>query len=426
MMLHQFTFKNFKSFRKETTLDLLATSIKEHQSDVVTDHMDEKVLKIAAIYGANASGKSNVISAFQSMRLLVLNSFRDDEKSMSYLPETNWFEEEDVPTEFSVLFSTNECIYQYGFSISHGNILEEYLYQRDSSQKKENYIELFTREGNLFSGKLLDDIGENNILDFVDDQTLFLSVMSRLKIGVLREVNQWFREINIADYGNPNRESHHFRMLKGFYRMQTSPLLQLIEDPNEKKQLERFIRAIDVGISGIGIIEDSISVDLYEKETREIKRVVTYHKHPKTGELLATPLQSESSGTLKMLFLYVDLKRVMDIGGTIFVDELDAKLHPLLIRYILIMFHNKKINPKNAQLIFSTQEIFTLDKENLRRDEIWFVDKNEVGESDLYPLVSYVDSEDKKIRNDASYGKDYILGRYKSIPRLKRMDELDG
>lgn len=127
-----------------------------------------------------------------------------------------------------------------------------------------------------------------------------------------------------------------------------------------------------------------------------------------------------------MLMLYVDLKQILDTGGTIFIDELDAKLHPLLIRYIIIMFHDDKLNPNHAQLIFSTQEVFTLDKDNLRRDEIWFTDKDKNGVSELYSLDSYVDDDNKKIRNDASYGKDYILGRYKSIPSLKRMEDIDG
>ena len=152
--------------------------------------------------------------------------------------------------------------------------------------------------------------------------------------------------------------------------------------------------------------------------------IVTYHKNPKTIQLVTASLYSEYSGTKKMIMLYVELKRIMAVGGVIFIDEMDAKLHPLLIRYILIMFHDTKINVNHAQLVFSTQEVFTLDKDNLRRDEIWFVDKNQYGESQLYSLVDYVDDHNKKVRNDASYGKDYILGRYKSIPHLQRMEGL--
>lgn len=424
-MLHQFTFKNFKSFKEETTLDLLAASIKEHETDVVTDVMDEKVLKIAAIYGANASGKSNVIEAFNCMKYLVLNSFRDSDRMSQRFPEPNWFEDKNIPTDFSVLFSMNQNIYQYGFSFLNGKIIEEYLYQRDAKQKKENYYELLLRDEGGFSGALVQQIGKNNILELVDENTLFISVLSKLKVQSVNEVSQWFRQSIVSDYGNPNREHFHYRMMQSRVGIINNPLLQIIENETDKKLLEQFLQAIDVGISGIDVITTNFSDELFEEGTREEKKIVTYHKNPRTGKLVAAPLDSESSGTKKMLLLYVEIKRIMSSGGTIFIDEMDAKLHPLLIRYILIMFHDKKLNPNNAQLIFSTQEVFTLDKENLRRDEIWFVDKNDSGESQLYSLISYIDENSKKARNDASYGKDYILGRYKSIPRLKRMEDID-
>lgn len=424
-MLHQFTFKNFKSFREETTLDLLATSIKEHENEVVTDIMDEKVLKIAAIYGANASGKSNVIAAFTCMRHLVRFSFRDNDRMRSIIPEPNWFEAKNVPTEFSVLFSTENAIYQYGFAVLDGTILEEYLYQRDGSQKKEKYHQLIVRDKNGFAGELLKELGENNVLDLVDEETLFLSVLSKLRVESVKDVYSWFKKVIIADYGHPDREKFDYYKMRTGSTFSNYPLIPLIENDKEKQHLEKFIKAIDVGISGIGILKEQVTNnDTFMDDFKESKRVVTYHRDGKTGKFLATPLESESSGTLKMLMLYVDIKRIMDNGGTVFIDEMDAKLHPLLLRYILIMFHDRNLNPNHAQLIFSTQEVFTLDKENLRRDEVWFVDKNELGESELYSLVSYVDNDKKKVRNDASYGKDYILGKYKSIPRLKRMEDI--
>lgn len=419
-MLHQFTFKNYRSFKNEVTLDLLATAIKEHPNDVVTDVMDEKVLKVAAIYGANASGKSNVISAFNVMKRLVIGSFRQGINTKVRV-EPYWFEEEEVPTQFSVLFSINQDIFQYGFSISKDTIIEEYLYMRDRSLKKEAYSELFSRVGEKISGELVEHLEVSNILELIESDTLIVSVLSKLKIDYIRTVYEWFRTVRIVDYGNPTREMSSFHRLRG--GMFHTPLILLLEDELEKKQIEKFIKAIDVGISKLGVIEEN---EIIGDEELNNKRIVSYHRNPNTDELVATPIINESSGTLKMLMLYVDIKNILDGGGTLFVDELDAKLHPLLIRYIIIMFHDKKLNPKNAQLIFSTQEVFTLDKENLRRDEIWFTDKNRTGESDLYSLVSYIDDDDKKIRNDASYGKDYILGKYKSIPSLKRMEDIDG
>lgn len=413
-MLHQFTFKNFKSFKDEMTLDLLASSIKEHPEDVVKDAFEEQVLKVAAIYGANASGKSNVIEAFNSMKHMILYSFREDLSNIKFRPEPYWFEEENIPTEFSVLFSIESEIFQYGFSVDrNGTILEEYLYQRDTSRVMEHYLKIFDRNKGGIEGSLLDNIEATNLLSLVENDTLILSVISKLKVPVIASVYEWFRNVPVVDYGNPNREFMEIRRMRG--GAISHPLIKLIEDPNEKKQLEAFIRAIDIGITNFDVVEDV-----------DGKRVVAYHQNPFTKELLQTSIDSESSGTIKMLMLYVNIKKVLDDGGTIFIDELDAKLHPLLIRYIIIMFHDKRQNPKDAQLIFSTQEVFTLDKDNLRRDEIWFTDKNEMGISTLYSLVDYVDDQDKKVRNDASYGKDYILGRYKSIPSLKRMEELDG
>ena len=413
-MLHQFTFKNFKSFKDEMTLDLLATSIKEHPEDVVTDSFNEKVLKVAAIYGANASGKSNVIDAFNIMKHLVLYSFQNELSSNRFQPEPFWFEDKAIPTEFSVIFSVKQDIFQYGFSIDReGMILEEYLYQRDSSRVMEHYLTIFDRTKNSLEGTILDEIDVKNLLSLVESNTLILSVLSKLKLPIIQTVFEWFKNTPVVDHGNPNREFTEIRRMKS--GRWNHPLIKLIENPKEKKQLENFIRAIDIGIAELGVIEES-----------DGKSVVAYHQNPFTKELLQTPIESESSGTIKMLMLYVNIKQVLDNGGTIFIDELDAKLHPLLIRYILIMFHDQRINPNHAQLIFSTQEVFTLDKDNLRRDEIWFTDKSEQGVSELYSLVSYVDEKDKKIRNDASYGKDYILGRYRSIPSLKRMEEFNG
>ena len=413
-MLHQFTFKNFKSFKEEMTLDLLATSVKEHQEDIVIDAFNEEVLKIAAIYGANASGKSNVIEAFNVMKHMVLYSFRTDFINSRVRPESYWFEEKSVPTEFSVLFSIEKDIFQYGFSVNQdGNILEEYLYQRDKDRVMEHYIKIFERGPEGISGEILNKIDDSNLLSLVEEDTLIITVIAKLKLPIIPLVYEWFKKILVVDYGNPNREFTEIRRMREGSRF--NPLIRFIEDPKEKKQLENFIHAIDIGIAELGIVEDI-----------DEKRVVAYHRNPLTKELLQTSIESESSGTIKMLMLYVRLKQVLDSGGTIFIDELDAKLHPLLIRYIIIMFHDRKINIKNAQLIFSTQEVFTLDKENFRRDEIWFTDKNEQGISELYSLVSYVDDQNKKVRNDASYGKDYILGRYRSIPSLKRMEDIDG
>lgn len=417
-MLHQFTFKNFKSFKNEVTLNLLASSIKEHQSDVVIDLANEQVLKVAAIYGANASGKSNVLSAFNMMRKFVLGSFKKSESNLFLNMSPYWFEEEGVPTEFSVLFSTEKNIYQYGFSILGQKVYEEYLFQRDLSKKKEKYITLFEKEEDNYSGELLQEIDLETILKLIEDDTLLLSLLAQLKLPSVQEVFNWFKNTQTVNYGDPKTESNDYITFSDLKN--SDPLVDFLEDEQNKKELEHFIRAVDIGIKEFGIFQ-SRKKDSSPK-FGDLKAAIAYHKIPGTDKLFPVSIRDESSGTQKMISLYMDIKKVLDNGQTLFIDELDAKLHPLLIRYILILFHDEKTNPKDAQLVFSTQEIFTLDKENLRRDEIWFVDKDEDGVSDLYSLVDYVDDEDKKVRNDASYGKDYILGRYKSIPSIRKLE----
>ena len=135
------------------------------------------------------------------------------------------------------------------------------------------------------------------------------------------------------------------------------------------------------------------------------------------------PISEESDGTLKMISLYSDIEKCIERGGTIFIDELDAKLHPLLTKYLIQKFHNKNTNPNNAQLIYTTHDVINLRKENFRRDEIWFVEKNIKNESTLYSLVEYK-IDNSKVRNDASYDKDYLLGKYGALPLLKEFEEI--
>ncbi len=409
MMLHQFTFKNFKSFRQEVTLDLTASALKELPTDVVTDVLHERVLKLAALYGANASGKSNVIHALSVMTDVVLTSFADEDALKKVTPY--WFEDPSVPTEFSVLFSTRTNIYQYGFSTTKQAVTEEYLYQRDKSKVGEQYLEIFDRTDTGIVGSLTEQAEVQTLAKLITKKSLLLSALSRLEIPIIREVADWFRALRIVDYGNPQNEVTKTARFRS--RQSLSPMIALLTDPQEKQKFEQFVQAVDVGIAQLGVVQDDFAD---ENEARQ--RVVSYHRNPTTGELLQTPISAESSGTRKMLWLYVDLKQTLDEGGTVIVDELDAKLHPLLLRYILILFHDAQINPRGAQLIFTTQELFTLDKTNFRRDEVWFVDKNPAGMSDLYSLDSVKVNGNQKVRNDASYGKDYILGRYGAVPHL--------
>lgn len=201
------------------------------------------------------------------MRFLLLNSFAISDTLARYSSISNWFEDEDIPSEFDVLFSKNQNIYQYGFSILCDKIVEEYLYVRDSKQKKEKYHELILRDDKGFSGMLLEEIGKDNILKLVDEHTLFISVLSKFKIDSINDVVRWFMESSVSDYGNPAREHIQYRRVENIQGQPESPLIKLIEDKKEKKLLENFLQAIDVGIAGIDVITTSFPDETEERKS---------------------------------------------------------------------------------------------------------------------------------------------------------------
>lgn len=426
-MLHQFTFKNFKSFREEVTLDFLATSIKEHEEDVVNDIFDEKVLKVAAIFGANASGKTNVIQAFDLMRSFVIFSFKENDTVYSRL-FNNFdrfkYDHNNEDMEFSVLFSTEEDIFQYGFSLNENmDVSDEFLAVRNKKIKKESYNYIFKmNEGGEYDLIANELIAIKELVKKKTKKTLLLSLLSNLNIPTINIVYRWITDVSIINFGSGIMEM----VLSGnnFNGPVKTNLTSIIEDDEKKKKLIEFVQAFDLGISGFKLSDDD-SNDIESNGALDIRKrdIYTLHRSTDGKDFIEMPISKESAGTIKMLTLYTYIEKALSNGLPIFIDELDAKLHPLLLRYIIILFHT---NQNNAQLIFTTQDVFTLDKENFRRDEIWFVDKNEFGYSDLYSLSSYMCEDDngeyKKVRNDASYGKDYILGKYKAVPMFREFN----
>ncbi|MFD1885550.1 AAA family ATPase [Paenibacillus wenxiniae] len=417
-MLLQFNFENFKSFEKESTLDMMATSIKEHENDVVYNAYNERVLKVAAIFGANASGKSNIFKAFRFFCRFVLSSNRSaillDERHLSPFAFTS----DKTPSFFEAIFSTEQNIFQYGFKVDQEQIYEEYLYVRDKNKKKESYRTLFYRsEQDIELAPEFESI--KNLLELLEKKTLFLSLMTSFKIEIVQEIRDWFQKVYFMDYAKGFNSVAIARS-----RFQT-PLIRILKDATKKEHLEKFIKAVDVGIETLDMIPFN-KTELADEENIEnisddetMYEFVSIHANPDTNEIFRLPLREESSGTQKLIALYTSLQNVIEQGGILFSDELDAQLHPLLLRYLINLFHDSKTNPNHAQLIFTTHDVFTLDKDNFRRDEIWFVDKDERGVSKLYSLAEYKMNDEKKVRNDASYGKDYILGKYEAVPDLK-------
>ncbi len=406
-MLIRFSFKNFKSFKDENVLDMEATSLKEHEYNLVkTDQVN--LLKVAAIYGANASGKTNVLQAFDYMKKRILVS--DDSKKNSPIDEDNVYSfminNEPISLEVEIL-AKNSKIYKYGFDVLKDSIVSEWLYIK----KINKFYMVFEREKNNVTMKSNNKISE---LANIDERTLFLNIYSKIDKDNedFNNVYDWFVNANYLDLGNPRFEDF----------INTRISLKILSDEKYKKELLRFIKTFDSGIEGIKTTPNSL--EEVQNNNRVVK-VELIHRGD-DNELKALPLELESNGTRKMFHLFDFFMDALRNGMVLFIDELDAKLHPLLTRYIINLFHNSETNIGNGQLIYSTHDTVNLNKETFRRDEIWFTEKNRDGVSEMYALSDYIlDDEDgnnksiKKVRNDATYNKDYLTGRYGAIPVLE-------
>ena len=405
-MLIRFSFKNFKSFKNENCLDMEATSLKEHEYNVAKTENGE-YLKVSAIYGANASGKTNVLQAFDYMKKRILVS--DDSKKNSPIDEENIYSfminNDPIALEVEILAKNNK-IYKYGFEVLKDTIISEWLFEK----RVNKFYAIFERENNNVSMK------PNKISDLVniDERTLFLNIYSKIDRNNedFSNVYDWFVNSMYLDLGNPNFER--------FINNRVS--LKILSDENYKKELLKFIKTIDSGIEGIKTTPDSLEA---VKSNNGIIDIEVLHRG-ENGELKALPFYLESNGTRKMFHLFDFFMDALKNGMVLFIDELDAKLHPLLTRYIINLFHNSQTNIGNGQLIYSTHDTVNLNKETFRRDEIWFAEKDKDGVSEIYALSDYILEDDKnagkKVRNDATYNKDYLTGRYGAIPVLEEFD----
>jgi len=416
-MLLQFYFSNYRSFEGEGILDMRASGSNELSSHI-RNSLNEKILPVTAIYGANASGKSSVFEAFQFMAFCVLESlsFSDDNKKNSYKLKVDSFkfsDSRDKPSEFKINYidkkGKKELYYNYGFKIDNSGILEEYLASNTKTgvKRNEEYTYIFRRERNqkLYLDSSIEKFRENLEIS-LKDKTLLVSLGAKLNINEFIRVRTWFINAEVINFSNS---------LYGVFLENTLPN-NIIESEEVRKNLVSFINSfddsiIDIEVEKISAIDESDS-DNY--------RVFTVHKSDKETSIARISMNEESSGTKKMFSLYQTLLDVLEKGTVLFADELDIKLHPLLLRNILLTFTDKEKNPNNAQLIFTTHNTIYMDMNLLRRDEIWFVEKDN-GVSNLYSLDDITNEKGEKVRKDSNYEKHYLLGNYGAIPNLKSL-----
>ncbi len=395
-MLVLFRVKNYGPFKDEAVFDLRAIkSYKEHPYNLIQEENDNALIKVAAIYGANASGKTNFIEAYENFLKIVISSFAgktsDDSLSvleMAYYPFL--FDEDMVAgnTEFEAVYHADGMEYRYGFTYNDEAIQEEWLYRTSLSTKRQTTILERDTEGIVLGAAVRKDC-EKYIHD-IDKDVLALSFYSRLKLeqNVFDHVRKCITDfLPVFCASSKNVEAY----LKRYFR----------EDfcEEEKPQLLRFLSAIDVGIKDVRVVKG--------KENKI--EVFTTHVG-RGGTQTDIPISLESDGTRKAIAIYSLVRIATAKGKGLIIDELNSQLHPLLQKYLIDLFYE---GSSTGQLIYTTHDTNLLDKKYMRRDQVWFVNKNDMGESTLCSLAEF------KIRNDKSFEKDYLSGVYGGIPILK-------
>jgi AAA15 family ATPase/GTPase len=401
---------------------MTAEKITEHKNRVVSIG-GEKLLRIAAIYGANGGGKSNVIDAFNFMRTYVLDSLTFGGLTATTINEQtrrtknniqNPFAFDDISknngSEFEVFFiDKNGKTYQYGFIIKALKVIEEWLYIKAKTSK--DYKLVFYR--NTESGELnLEGLNKNqaeNIKNGLEDETLIISLGAQIKIEVLKMFRNWFSKTYVIDFSMITEDRALSNNKKPGYQL-------MLKNDTLNIEIINFLQSFDESISSLEVKQTNVDDDN--------PKYVIYSGHKKIDSKNSINIlfDEESSGTKKMLVLFPIIRLVISTGSILFIDEMNAKLHPLLVRNLILMFADPDINKHNAQLIFTTHDTWQLSNDLLRRDEIWFVDKDKDGVTTLYSLADFMDEKGVKIRKDENYEKNYLLGKYGAIPSLKTIN----
>jgi hypothetical protein len=403
-MLLQFKFKNFRSFKEEAEISMMATNIHEHESSLIEVN-GSKVLPLAAVFGANASGKSNVFCAFFAMAVDIVCRFDKDELHDNIVPYAFCTKANQRPTEFEVCIQIDGREYRYGFARDEKQVYEEWLYEKKFSKNVTKEKCVFRRM-NLNGKKavLKSEVNEREKreIEFTYSMTsreeLLINNLGKRAISKYSCVYNWFNAaVTVQDFSNDYDES----VTRGISS-------ELIYEEEELRDIVvEFLNQIDDAIRDIKVEKEK------DNQLRDIYEVYFLHEC-EHGEDVWLPLLQESSGTRKMFSIATHILISLKMGKVLFMDEFDAKLHPLALRYILRMYQDRKTNTGNGQLIFSSHNLVCLDSSDLRRDEIWFVEK-ENQQSSLYSLYDFKE-DDVLIRSDLNFGKHYLNGRFGAVP----------
>ena len=408
-MISQFIFENYKAFKNESILDFSAEKIDEYENSLITDESGrEEAVPVIAIYGPNGGGKSTVLEALNFLRDTVLRTIlfiklQDAEdkyeslmrKLSSVASKEIYYklsrEYRELPTKFDIIFHTKGKKFRYQLSMIQNKIVKENLYLQEVGTNDVTLI--FERsEDECILGEEIEDIAVERVNNTMP---LLSHIAINYDIETIDTVVEWFFSIEMLNYDNPRSERK----------------LLLPKAENKRNMFLAMLEEMDIPIKDIRLEKDLDG---------NIENVYTKHRM-ENGEMCEMRLEEESGGTRKLLSCLARISECLERGHLLIADELDAKLHPKLLRYMIGLFTNPLSNQNGAQLLLTSHDITTMNHDVFRRDEIWFCAKNPVGASKLYSLASFRKENGTRIRNDEAYGKRYIEGRYGADPYIQRI-----
>ena len=423
-MLLEFSVANFRSFYSKRTFTLQGSTSISDIPENISKTMGYNVLRTAAIYGANSSGKTNFVRALASMGNIITESAKlnYNEELDPYDPFLLMKNTEKEPTYYEIIFIENNIRYRYGFEHNLQRIVGEWLFIK-KGRKKEEVLFIRNEEGI--------GISENDFKEGIDleektnDNRLFISVVAQLGGTISKLIVEWFSTkcnaisgIHSKSYMGYSKEMFHTKL-------------------NGHNEALNFLQNLKLGFESLSTIENefdpsTLPTELSEKLKKELtkqlanKKVVEllsiHKKYDKNGvvigEIPFDVYEKESEGTQKLIDLSGLIFDTLINGDTLFIDELDCRMHPIISEFIVKLFNDKETNPNNAQLIFTTHDTHLLSSKIFRRDQIWFAEKDSMQQTDLYTLNDIILPNGQKPRNDSNYEKNYIAGRYGAIPFL--------
>lgn len=441
-MLVEFAFKNFLSFKDEVVFSFLsAKSIKE--SDISEDgnsnillmpDMNLKFLRVASVYGANGSGKSSLIKAMSFFRNMILWSSANDQLLTGF--SNNQFRMDlasaKEPSSFQIIFIVNRVKYRYGFEVLDEQVISEWLFKQDLSSQKESYC--FKREMGVIQVNVKTFKDAKSLDNLTRANALFLSTSAQFNVESAIIIKNWI--------------GTRFNILSGISDETLNyTALQYLQNETMRCRILDFIKIIDLGILDISVKENFIEklsdstvipndplikkilggINDAMNSTGKIRELNIHAAHNKySGDKIVDsvilPFQSESVGTIKIFALLGPWLDTLANGGVLVVDEFGSSIHTKLALELIRLFQSK-LNNGDAQLLVTTHDTNLLRKDVFRRDQIWFVEKDDHGVSDLYSLVEYKINQATSVRNDASFGKDYLLGKYGAIPYFGNIEK---